>query len=183
MQRPLVGILAGGAGLRMGGKDKARLLAPGGEELLPRLLRLCRELALEAVVVGGVAPEGVSALGDAPSGIGPIGGLSALLAEAGTRPALLLACDLPYLTAPLLERLASSASASPVLAARDPATGKWQPMFARYAPSIVLPPLRLAIASGVRSLQTFLRTQQVEELALDDAERDQLRDWDTPEDL
>lgn len=184
VQPPLVGILAGGAGRRMGGADKARLLAPGGEQLLPRLLRVCRELSLPAVVVGGGnAPEGVRALSDDPAGIGPIGGLSALLAHAGARPALLLACDLPYLTAPLLGRLASTASAAPVLVARDPSTGKWQPMFARYAPDAVLPPLRLAIADGVRSLQTFLRTQQVEELLLDDAERAQLRDWDTPEDL
>ena len=183
MQPPLVGILAGGAGRRMGGRDKARLVAPGGEQLLPRLLRVCAELSLPALVVGGAAPEGVRALSDAPPGIGPIGGLSALLAHAGARPALLLACDLPYLTAPLLGRLASTASAAPVLAARDPATGKWQPMFARYASVAVLPALQLAIADGVRSLQTFLRTQVVEELVLDDAERAQLHDWDTPEDL
>jgi len=183
VQPPLVGILAGGAGRRMGGTDKARLVSPGGEHLLPRLLRVCRELSLPAVVVGGTAPEGVLALSDVPKGIGPIGGLNALLAHAGGRPALLLACDLPYLSAPLLGRLAHAASTSPVLAARDPETGKWQPMFARYASAVVLPALQRAIAEGVRSLQTFLRTQAVEELALDELERAQLRDWDTPDDL
>lgn len=183
MQPPRVGILAGGAGRRMGGADKARLVAPDGEQLLPRLLRLCGELSLPAVVIGGAAPAGVRALADAPPGIGPIGGLRALLVDVGASSALLLACDLPYLTAPLLGRLASTASAAPVLAARDPATGKWQPMFARYAAATVLPRLELAITDGVRSLQTFLRTQEVQELALDDAERAQLCDWDTPEDL
>jgi molybdopterin-guanine dinucleotide biosynthesis protein A len=181
---PIVGILAGGAGKRMGGVDKAQLHAPGGEQLLPRLLRLCRELSLEALVIGGAAPDGTRALVDDPPGVGPIGGLAALLAHAGSRHAVLLACDLPYLSAPLLERLARTPapSAATVLAARDPATGKWQPMFARYASAVVLPPLRAAIEQGVRSPQTFLKTQQVEELPLDDAERAELRDWDRPED-
>ena len=167
----------------MGGVDKAQLRAPDGEQLLPRLLRLCRELSLDAVVVGGVAPAGVHALADAPAGVGPIGGLSALLAHAGARPALLLACDLPYLSAALLLRLASTPSAAAVLAARDLTTGKWQPMFARYASATVLPALRAAIAAGTRSPQTFLRTLEVAELPLDDVERQQLRDWDRPEDL
>jgi molybdopterin-guanine dinucleotide biosynthesis protein A len=181
---PIVGILAGGAGKRMGGVDKAQLHAPGGEQLLPRLLRLCRELSLEALVIGGAAPDGTRALVDDPPGVGPIGGLAALLAHAGSRHAVLLACDLPYLSAPLLERLARTPapSAATVLAARDPATGKWQPMFARYTSAVVLPPLRAAIEQGVRSPQTFLKTQQVEELPLDDAERAELRDWDRPED-
>jgi molybdopterin-guanine dinucleotide biosynthesis protein A len=180
---PVVGILAGGSGRRMGGVDKARLRAPDGEQLLPRLLRLCDELSLDAVVVGGAPTSAVAVLADDPAGVGPIGGLCALLAHANARPAVLLACDLPYLRSPLLDRLATTPSTAAVLSARDPATGKWQPMFARYAPEVVLPLLRAAIAAGVRSPQTFLRTLTVAELPLDDEERAQLRDWDRPEDV
>jgi molybdopterin-guanine dinucleotide biosynthesis protein A len=181
---PLLGILAGGRGQRMGGRDKARLLAPGSEEpLIERLLRLGREAGLSCVVVGGRAPEGTTLVHDDPEGIGPIGGLCALLAHAGERPALALACDLPYVTAALIMRLARDPSSAPVLAARDPETGKWQPLFARYDAARVLPPLRAAIAEGVRSFQTFLRTVEVSELALSDGERALLRDWDEPGDL
>jgi len=180
---PVVGILAGGRGLRMGGADKARLLTRDGEELLSRQLRLCRELGLDAVVIGGSVPAEVVRLEDRPDGIGPIGGLSALLDHAGERSALLLACDLPYLTLCLLGRLARADSPAAVLAPRDPLTGKWQPMFARYASSRLQPSLRVAIGDGVRSFQTFLRGEDVAELELDEAERAALRDWDRPEDL
>jgi molybdopterin-guanine dinucleotide biosynthesis protein A len=179
----LLGVLAGGRGLRMGGRDKAALLAPGGEPLLSRLLRLGRELGLETVVLGGEGACDVPRLADEPAGVGPIGGLCALLSHARERRAIALACDLPYLSAALLARLAHTESAAAVLAARDPQTGKWQPLFARYDSPRVLPDLRAAIAAGTRSFQTFLRGVEVQELALDEAERAQLRDWDVPGDI
>jgi molybdopterin-guanine dinucleotide biosynthesis protein A len=181
---PLLGVLAGGRGRRMGGRDKARLIAPGSAEpLLARLLRLGAEEGLDCVVVGGISPPGTPCVSDEPAGIGPIGGLCALLALAGERPALALACDLPYVTAPLIARLAHEQRDAAVLAARDPETGKWQPLFARYESARVLPALRVAIADGVRSFQTFLRTLDVTELELSDADRMLLRDWDEPGDV
>ena len=180
---PLVGVLAGGLSSRMG-RDKAWLPAPaGGEALIERLLRIASELALPAVVIGGNAPAGIECLRDAPAGIGPIGGLCALLAHAGTRPAIALACDLPYVDAALLARLARADSAAAVLAPRDPESGKWQPLFARYTPARVLPELRRAIDDGVRSLQGVLARVAVEELTLSAAEHALLRDWDEPADI
>jgi molybdopterin-guanine dinucleotide biosynthesis protein A len=180
----LLGVLAGGRGSRMGGRDKAALRAPDtAEPLLARLLRLGCEAGLDGVVVGGAGACAVPRLVDDPPDVGPIGGLCALLAHAGERPAIALACDLPYLSADLLARLARSPSAAAVLAARDLQTGKWQPLFARYDAPRVLPELRAAIAAGTRSFQTFLRAVDVQELVLDAAERAQLRDWDEPSDL
>jgi molybdenum cofactor guanylyltransferase len=181
---PLLGVLAGGHGRRMGGRDKARLIAPdGAESLLERILRLGAVVGLDCVVVGGASPAGTPCVADEPAGIGPIGGLCALLGLAAERPALALACDLPFVTAPLIARLAREQPGTSVLAARDPGTGKWQPLFARYDGPRVLPALRLAVADGVRSFQTFLRTQHVTELELSEAERALLRDWDEPSDL
>jgi molybdopterin-guanine dinucleotide biosynthesis protein A len=180
---PLVGVLAGGRSSRMG-RDKAWLPAPaGGEALIERLLRIAGELALPVVVIGGNAPPGIECLRDEPAGIGPIGGLCALLAHAGTRPAIALACDLPYLDTALLARLARAESPAAVLAPRDPGSGKWQPLFARYASARVLPELRRAIDDGVRSLQGVLARVAVEELALSAAEHALLRDWDEPADI
>jgi len=180
----LLGVLAGGRGARMGGRDKAALLAPGGgETLLARLIRLGRAAGLELVVVGGRGAPGVPLLCDEPSDIGPIGGLCALLSHAGERPAVALACDLPYVSAELIAKLACARSEAAVLAARDAETGKWQPLFARYDSPRVLPALRAAIAAGSRSFQTFLRNVDVQELPLDATERAQLRDWDAPADL
>src|SRR5262249_43557820 len=105
----ILGIFAGGRGTRMGGRDKALLSAPDtGETLLARARRLGEELGFECVVVGGPARGELRVLADDPPGIGPLGGLGALLAYAGDRPAIALACDMPFVTEDMLARLASS---------------------------------------------------------------------------
>ena len=183
---PVVGVLAGGQGRRMGGRDKAWLPAPhGGEALIERLVRIIGELGLRAVVVGGSAPPAVERFADDPPGIGPLGGLRALLAHAGAQPVIALACDLPYVDAALLGKLvqAQAESAAPVLAPRDPGSGKWQPLFARYMPARVLPACDVVLARGERSLQAVLREVAVEELALSAGEHALLADWDEPGDL
>jgi molybdopterin-guanine dinucleotide biosynthesis protein A len=180
---PLLGVLAGGRSARMG-RDKAWLPAPGGNEaLIERLLRLGRELALPVIVVGGQAPAGVLRLDDDPPGVGPIGGLRALLAHAASRPVLALACDLPHVDAALLAKLAHTGSEAAVLAPRDAQSGKWQPLFARYAPALALPAVHAALGRGEHALQSVLRALTVEELPLTAAEHAQLRDWDEPADI
>jgi molybdopterin-guanine dinucleotide biosynthesis protein A len=181
---PLLGVLAGGQSRRMGGRDKAWLPAPGGGgALIERLLGLGSTLGLPVVVVGGRAPRGVQRLNDERTGVGPIGGLCALLAHAGTRPVIALACDLPYVGATLLAQLVDTESTAAVLAPREPASGKWQPLFARYEPERALPVFRAALGRKVRSLQTVLRDLAVEELVLTADEHALLRDWDQPSDV
>jgi len=175
----------------MGGRDKSALPAPHGGTLLQRELGLADELGWEAVVVGlppGDGPFPVAAaagapqLRDAPAGIGPLGGLGPLLRHAGDRPMIALACDLPYVEAALLRRLAAQPTGPDVVA---PRLGQdwWMPLCARYAPAAVLPALQLTLDAGQRSLQALLRRLSVAELSLDDAERHSLRDWDTPQDM
>jgi molybdopterin-guanine dinucleotide biosynthesis protein A len=107
-----------------------------------------------------------------------------LIAFAGERDALCLACDMPYVSAALLSRLSvESGHGMHVLAPRDAATGKWQPFFARYHSASVAPWLASALAQGERSFQGLFRHLTIRELSLDEPERAQLRDWDTPEDM
>lgn len=185
---PVLGIWVGGRGTRMGGVQKALLRAPGASEtLLERSLRLARELDLEPVLIGradlGEIAEGLLQLPDDPSGIGPLGGLSSLFAYARERPALTLACDMPYVSAALLARLAREAPQAQLLAPRDAASGKWQTLFARHDGPSVSQPLRETLAAGERSFQSLFKRVAVSELALSPDERAQLRDWDTPEDM
>jgi molybdopterin-guanine dinucleotide biosynthesis protein A len=168
----------------MGGRDKATLRAPSGAEtLLERLMRIGAELRLECVVVGGPPRLGLSVLSDTPGAAGPIGGLHALLTHALGRPVVSLACDMPYVTSELVSRLAQASRRAPIVAARDAATGKWQPWFARYDSARVLAPLTVAIAGGERSLQRFFATLAVEEFTLAADEAACLRDWDEPDDV
>lgn len=186
---PIVGILAGGKGSRMGGIDKAALPSPAGSlALLWRTTDLVEALGLTCVLVG-VRPAlkqqrpKLTYLNDEPAGVGPLGGLGALLEYAAQRPCLLLACDMPYLQAELVAQLASSPSAAAVLAPKDAATGKWQPFFARYQSPVVAPVLTRALRDGVRSFQQLFDTLSPEELPLTPQQRMWLVDWDTPEDM
>lgn len=186
---PLVGVFVGGRSSRMGGAPKGLLRAPGGDaSIVARTLGLVASLGLDVVLVGDakayaeVAP-GVPAIADDPPGIGPIGGLRALLRHAGARDAIAIACDLPFVTAELIARLAAASGHAAVVAPRLHATAPWEVLCARYAPVRVLPALDDAIARGVHGLQRVVDTVGAARLELAEGDADALVDWDTPDDV
>ncbi len=175
----LAGLFVGGRASRMGGIAKG-LLRIEGEPVVVRLARIAREAGLEPVWVGPRDDAYRQALAlpeipDARPGIGPPGGLLGLLSHGS---AIALACDMPFVSRALLERLRDEAPGALALAPRF--DGIWEPLCARYDAS-VRDGLERAIAAGTRSLQPFLSALPAHELAL--ASRDELRDWDTPEDV
>jgi molybdopterin-guanine dinucleotide biosynthesis protein A len=106
---PSAAILAGGRATRFGGRDKSALLV-GGRPILDRqvtaLATLCDDIML---VVGDRAPAapraGLRLVRDRIPDCGPLGGLDAALAAARHDALLLVACDLPFITARLLGHL------------------------------------------------------------------------------
>jgi molybdopterin-guanine dinucleotide biosynthesis protein A len=184
-----IGIFVGGRGRRLGGVDKGNLKLAHGETLSERLVARCRHAVPGAALVlvgaaGAYASLGLPALEDTPSGIGPLGGLRALLLDArarGQSHALALACDMPYLEAPLIARLASETREASFLAARDGEL--WQTLAARYAVD-ALPAVDAAIAAGERALQRVVGRlgARAVELVVSERERAELRDWDEPGD-
>lgn len=70
-----------------------------------------------------------------------------------------------------------------MLAPRNIAAGKWEPLCARYDPTVVAPVLAIALDAGARSFQELFSELSVVELALTEYERSDLCDWDTPEDI
>lgn len=188
MSAPLVGIFVGGKGRRMGGVAKGLLTAPGGAEtLVARLARVVREAfgEVDLVLVGSAdayAAQGLPSLADDPPGVGPIGGLAALLAEGRRRGSpfvVTLACDLPYVNAALLARLAAHAPGSAAVAARQGA--RWQPLCARFDPMVAHPVAQALALGGTHSLQAVLDQLACVELPLDTDH--ELRDWDEPGDV
>ena len=153
----IAGVFVGGASLRMGGTAKGLLTAPGGETLVERWAGLLSSRGLDLVLVGERAEYarlGLEVLADHPAGIGPLGGLVALLERAGQLPALAFACDMPFVSAPLVDRLLATSPRAAVLAPRR--GDRWEPLCARYDPSRVLP-LAAARARGQdHSLQRLL---------------------------
>jgi len=99
-------VLAGGAARRLGGRDKAAELV-GTMSMLDRVLAAVPDAA-RRVVVGPVRPvrAAVTAwtLEDPPGG-GPVAGVGAGLAAVSAPLVLVLAADLPFLTADTVRQL------------------------------------------------------------------------------
>lgn len=106
-------LLAGGTSARMG-REKA-LLALGGVPMILRTARLVEPLVGSVTVVGPperFVPLDLDAVADAEPGLGPLGGIATALAHTHSDWNLVLACDLPYLTAAWLEYLIARARES-----------------------------------------------------------------------
>lgn len=101
-------ILAGGRARRFGGADKASL-AVGGARIIDRQLAALSTVADDVRIVTNdparYADLGVRLVPDAIAGAGPLGGIYSALLDAAHERVLVLACDLPFITAALLERL------------------------------------------------------------------------------
>jgi molybdopterin-guanine dinucleotide biosynthesis protein A len=109
-------VLAGGAGRRMGGVDKAALEV-GGVRLLDRVLAAARPMCDRLVVVGPVRPtsvDGVTFVVEDTPGGGPVPAVAAGLSVVGAcSVVLVLAADLPLLTPDHLRALVAALDESP----------------------------------------------------------------------
>ena len=180
----LAGIFVGGASTRFGGRPKGLLESPAGGTILDGLRGHLEALSMPWVLVGrrdeyaGVSAETID---DSPSGIGPLGGLLALLRRAGDGRAIAIACDMPFVTRALIERLAIATSDAPAVAPRR--SGRWEPMFARYDARRSLAVAEARAGAGQRSVQGLLDELGASELPLSEDEQRMLDDWDSPADM
>jgi molybdopterin-guanine dinucleotide biosynthesis protein A len=151
-------LLTGGASRRMG-TDKATLVVRG-EALAARAARVLSEVCVPVIEVGA----GVSALPcvrEEPIGAGPVAAVVAGADALGPTDAavLVLACDLPFVQAPLLRLLAEWPGRPTALPIAD---GRRQLVCARYGPGALA-----AMRSGVDALHAALArcdTNEIDEL-------------------
>ena len=167
------------------GTDKAALVVDG----VPLAERAAAALLAVVAPVFEVGPgrSSLPTVAEAEPGAGPLGALAAgtaALAEHGhDGGAVVLATDLPFVTAELVRVLAShpsEATVVPVIA------GRRQLLAARYSPrSLEMAPV--LFAAGRRSLAALLDEVDVVELAEQElagvVDLRELADVDTPEDL
>jgi molybdopterin-guanine dinucleotide biosynthesis protein A len=134
-QQPIVAVLAGGLGERLGGAGKA-CVALSGRPLICYPLQAASDAGLEAVVVAKpsttLPPLAARVLREPQEPRHPLCGvltaLAFVAAERPLAPALVaLACDMPFLTAPLLTWIAGLDGA--VMAQVD---GRPQPLLSRW---------------------------------------------------
>jgi molybdopterin-guanine dinucleotide biosynthesis protein A len=100
-------ILAGGKARRFGGSDKGALLV-GGRRIIDRQLDELRQLTDDIMVVGDRLVEDIPSVRhvrDRVPDSGPLGGLDAALSAARDDQLLVVACDMPFVTAAFLRTL------------------------------------------------------------------------------
>lgn len=173
---PLAAVLAGGAATRLGGAKATVELA--GRPLISYPLAALAEAGLEAIVVakaGSPLPPGLTTpvITEPRKPRHPLLGVATALEHAGDRPILACACDLPFVGAGLLARLAAS---PPPAAVND--GGHLQPLLALYPPGAA-PDLKEAIADGRSATEALSALKPVTVRA---TERETFN-VNTPEDL
>jgi len=105
-------VVAGGSGRRLGGADKASI-AIGAQTLLQRALAAVAD-ADRIVVVGPdrQLPSSVVGVSEQPPGGGPAAAVVAGLARVAKPFVVVLACDMPFVTAAHVHRLRRAVDAS-----------------------------------------------------------------------
>jgi molybdenum cofactor guanylyltransferase len=124
-------ILAGGKSTRMG-TDKAFVVLEG-RTLLARTLDLARAVTADVRIVGAAEKFAAFApvVEDVFRGCGPLGGIHAALRASAAELNLILAVDVPFVSAGLLEFLVARARGT-VAAVTVARVGGWQPLCAVY---------------------------------------------------
>ena len=162
-------ILAGGVARRMNGVDKASL-SIGGTRIIERQIAALRQVTDSIIVVGGDVSRfeelGVCAVPDVVTGGGALGGIYSALVASSRPRTLVVACDMPFLSVPLLRRLvqASPGSADVVM----PRTHEGlQPLCAVYAAGCA-GALRGRIERGLLKAASVGEDVRVEEIGPDE---------------
>jgi len=128
-------VLCGGKTSRFGG-EKAHALV-GGRRVIDRVVGAAGQVCGRVVAVTSAGkgdlrlPEGVLVVADAFPGAGPLGGICTGLRHAATDVAVVVGCDLPFLSARLLRFLLGLVPGFGAVVPRL-ADGRAQPLHAVY---------------------------------------------------
>lgn len=179
-------LLAGGRSRRMG-SDKALLPLPDGRLLWERQWETLRALEPAALFISGPRrdefPSGIVCLTDTTPGHGPLGGVATALEATGSLPLLLvLAVDLPAMTADYLRTLLAQSSPGQGVAPWHADTRFYEPLAAVY-PAGVLPVARLLLKGDNWSMQKFVRAAgaSLNAKEITAAEGGLFRNWNHPD--
>jgi molybdenum cofactor guanylyltransferase len=128
-----------------------------------------RAITPHILIVGGDPSHGqatgVPVVADRIAGAGALGGLYTALVEAPTDQVVVIACDMPFLTAPFLARLAELGADAEAVVPRD-ADGR-HPLCASYARRVA-DRLRARIDAGALRVIDALDDLDVRDLGADE---------------
>jgi molybdopterin-guanine dinucleotide biosynthesis protein A len=174
-------ILAGGQSRRMG-TDKALIrLTPDGPTLVERVVAAVRAVADDVFLVANddrLAFLGLRTVPDAVPGAGSLGGIYSAVAAANAEHCLVVACDMPFLSVPLLRALATQRRDYDVLAPflrvgenrQGQDDGVYETLHAIYGRG-ALPAMRGQLDAGRYRIVGFFPQVRVRALAEDEVRR------------
>lgn len=181
-------ILAGGRGHRLGGRDKSAIVIDG-VEVIDRQLDALAPVAHRVFVVGRpdrrFAARGLAVVEDLVAGAGPLGGVYTALRTATTPRVLVIACDMPFLTAEFLAFVGAAGHGCDVAVPKD---GRGlHPLCAVWSTGAI-PVVERVLGEGVRAVRgalEALRVHIIEENAVGafDPDGRLLHNINTPDDL
>lgn len=183
--RKSAAILAGGRASRFGGRDKSALVVDGRAILDRQLAALAQVDGIDDVlIVGGSATRpGTRLVADIVPGSGPLAGIHAALTHAATGNVFVVACDMPYVSAGLIERLFAQLDEADIVV---PQTDRgYHPLCAVYT-SRCLDPIARRLADGklkVMDLFADVRTRVVNFVNADPRDVLSLANVNTPEEF
>lgn len=154
------------------GQDKARLVL-NGRSFAERIHDALRSVTQRTRTVGAKGADSLAGLGNVPdlyTEWGALGGLHAALSASRAPWALVVACDLPFLTGELFERLAEGRDPFDAVVPVQP-DGRLQPLCALYRAEPCRERARELIEQGERRPRALLdavRTRRVEPRELED---------------
>jgi molybdopterin-guanine dinucleotide biosynthesis protein A len=179
-------ILAGGKASRFGGIAKHAIVVEG-ETIFARQVRVLAP-RVEEILVSGASVEGYRTVRDSVEGAGPLAGIAAGLAACRTDWLLVVAGDMPFITAGLVQRLIDDAVRSQDQRGGDCAeavgiriNGLPEPLFC-ILHKRVLPAVEARLAAGDYKVSRLF-TDELWVAWIDDADPAALRNLNSPEDL
>ncbi|PWT83977.1 MAG: hypothetical protein C5B57_05715 [Blastocatellia bacterium] len=149
-------ILAGGRARRFGGRDKGALLVDG-RPILHRQIAELNTLTEDILIVGGPirspVPGPARLVADQWPDRGPLAGVHAALREARGDATVVIACDMPFVSAPLLAYLLALTGDADAVVPRTELG--YHPLCAAYTPACFAPAAARLASGRLKMIDLF----------------------------
>jgi molybdopterin-guanine dinucleotide biosynthesis protein A len=147
-------ILAGGRATRFDGRDKSALVVGGRTILSRQIAEIAAVDGVEEILIAGRATHPAArTIADIVPGCGPLGGIHASLTETRSDTVFILACDTPYVTAPLIAHLFALAGDADIVVPRT--DRGYHPLCAVYSRACIEPIARRLAAGRLKVADLF----------------------------
>ncbi|MCA1758085.1 MAG: molybdenum cofactor guanylyltransferase, partial [Bacteroidales bacterium] len=182
-------ILAGGENRRYGGKLKTSIIIDG-KTIIERTTGIFNQL-FDSVVIVTNQPEyyaeyrGCTITSDIFRGAGPLGGLHAAMTAADTEVLMMVAGDMPYVSAALIDQLIGSWDELACDALIPLHNGHMEPLFALYSVSLKERLEEFLTLGSSFAIRDFLKLVETEYFEIDITEykRNPFANINSPDDL